>query len=124
MELSRLTYQREQSKTVCPICGGRAELVFRYHCTNKACRNYEKTASDRSGLKPGDRVRFTKISGTADWTGWNEFRTEQSKIADCCQLGFPYGPDVVTIATIKGSWALTTDYDILWFPISACEKVT
>ncbi len=56
-----LRYCREVSKTICPQCGSKGELVFRFHCTNEKCRSFVRgTVLIPAGLKVGDRVRFLR----------------------------------------------------------------
>ena len=38
---TRVTEAAKPAKAVCPLCGSPAEIVFRCHCTNQKCRNYE-----------------------------------------------------------------------------------
>ncbi len=38
---NRVAEAAKPAKAVCPLCGSPAEIVFRCHCTNQKCRNYE-----------------------------------------------------------------------------------
>ncbi len=142
--MNKLTYTREISRNICPLCGSGGELVFRFHCTNAGCKNYERTAKPAREIpKVGDRIMFVHGSGEADWTGWDEFVKQGHVTSNGAQyfifnnggsgLYFYKGSNLdghsnVTLVAIYDKWGLTNRHDgrpgylALWFPLSACAK--